>query len=243
MNNRIGTMVGAVMVALVIVGAGFWGMTRPMVTQAAQANSGYPRSITVVGQGSIKATPDKVTVQVGVQAQAGNSKQAIADNATSMTALMTKLKDLGIAEADIQTSNFSISPVYDQQGRTVTGYQVSNTVSVTIHQINKASDLLDGVVAAGANNIYGLSFGFENADAQQSLARDQAIESARTRAEAMAKAAGATVGQVLTINETVGGAPMPMPMMAMEKSDASGTPISAGAQSIEAQVQVTFELK
>lgn len=244
--NRFMTVLSAAFVALLIVAAGVFGAVafRPTATQAAQAGPSFARSITVVGNGTSKAAPDTATVQVGVQSQAATAREALTNNSASMQALVDKLKASGIPANDIQTSNFSISPTYDNDGRSVTGYQVNNLVSVKIREIGKASELLDSVVEAGANNIYGMSFGFDDPSAMQGTARDNAITDARARAEAMAKASGASLGQVITITENVGSVPPVMPMAKLAEQAAGGAPaIEAGEQTVSAQVQITYELR
>lgn len=244
--NRNTSLVGAALLVLVSVTLSVLGTLafRPTTTQAAQASPTDKRSITVVGTGTSKATPDTVTVQVGVQSQAATAREALDQNGASMQALITKLKEAGIADKDLQTSNFGINPTYDNDGRAVTGYQVSNSVTITIREIAKASELLDKVVSAGANNVSGISFGFADTAALQATAREQALANARTRAEGMAKATGGALGQVLIINETPMLTPMSMTNVMFDRAAGQPVaPIQAGEQSIEAQVQVTFELK
>jgi hypothetical protein len=218
---------------------------RPQPISAAAPAAVPMRQITVVGQGEAKATPDTAMVQIGVQTEALTARQALTDNNTKMTALIAKLKELGVGDKDIQTSNISIYPRYDHEGREVVGYQVGNMVSVKIRNVGQTGALLDQVVEAGANNLSGITFMIDDAKALEQQARDQAIANARTRAEAMAKAAGATVGQVYSITENIGTPPpMPMPMAAAREmaTDAS-VPVEAGEQTITAQVQITFELQ
>ncbi len=203
------------------------------------------RQITVVGKGEAKASPDTARVQLGVQTEAPSARQALTDNNGKMSALVAKLKELGVANQDIQTSNISIYPRYDHDGREVLGYQVHNTVTVKIRSVGQTGDLLDQVVDAGANNMSGISFMIEDPKALEQQAREQAIADARTRAEAMAKAAGASVGQIISISENIGTAPpvmYAMPEAAGRATDAS-VPTEAGEQTLSAQVQMSFELR
>lgn len=241
--ERTWTIVGAAFVALAVAVAVIVGTLGVSPTQAAQVSVDTRRSITVVGTGEIKGTPDTATVQVGVQSEGTNAREALTANGTQMQALLAKLREAGIADKDIQTSNFNISPAYNNDGRAVTGYQVNNTVAVTIRDISTASDLLDKVVTAGANNVYGVSFGFATPAALQADARLAAIADARTRADAMAQASGATLGQVLIITETAGASIAPMPLMQRDMAAGNATSIHAGALGVQAQVQVTFELR
>jgi uncharacterized protein len=247
MNNKLTSALIGGAVAVMIVAAGALGaiFARPNVTQAAQTSGGsVVRQITVIGTGDVKATPDQATVQIGVQSQGQTSQAAIADNNTKMEALLAKLKELGVADKDIQTSNFSISPTYSENGQTVTGYQVSNNASVTIRDVATTGTLLDGVVQAGANSIYGINFGIADTKALEGQARNAAIADAKAQADAMAQAAGGSVGQILNITETIGSTPVQPMMMRQEAMQAdSAVPIAQGEQTVNAQVQITYELR
>ncbi len=247
MNSKWSSVLIGGVVAAMIIAAGALGafFARPGVTQAAQTVGGsVVRQITVIGTGEAKGTPDQATVQLGVQSQAPTSSAALADNNTKMEALIAKLKELGIADKDIQTSNFSISPTYGNDGQAVTGYQVNNSASVTIRNIATTGTLLDSVVAAGSNSIYGISFGIGDPKSLQGEARNAAITNAKAQADAMAQAAGGSVGQILSITESIGSVPQPMMMQSEAMmADAKAVPISQGEQSVSAQVQITYELR
>jgi hypothetical protein len=232
------------LVAVLALGAiGAALITRPSSAQA-QAVSGM-RQITVVGNGEVKVTPDTAAVQIGVETTAPTTQEALAQNTAQATAIIEKIKALGVAEKDIQTSGFNIYPTYDNDGRQVTGYTVSNQVNVTIRDLAQAGNLLDQVVQAGANRIYGVSFTVADPAATLAQARDKAVADAKARAEQLAQASGATIGQVLVITENVGSSPVvAMPMM--DRAVVAGgapVPVQAGEQSYSAQVQITYELK
>jgi uncharacterized protein len=245
MNNRFLAMLSALTLIALTVAAGtlaaLWFRPRPT---AAQTPATTPvRQITVVGEGRAFAQPDTATIQIGVQTDAPTAREALTANNTQMNDLIAKLKELGIAERDLQTSNLSIWPRYDNRGRQVEAYQVTNTVTVKIRNIAEAGELLDQVVDAGANNLGGISFLIDDPSALQSTARDAAIADGRQRAEAMAQAAGVTLGEVLMISETISSPPV-YPMMRAEMADAAGSvPIQSGEQTITAQVQMTFEIR
>lgn len=247
MSPRFASLVSALaLVALAVtIGALVTLAIRPQTTAAAQ-NFTSVRQITVVGQGEAKAAPDTTIVQLGVQTDAASAQQALSDNSSRMQALIAKLKELGVADKDMQTSNVSINPRYNNDGKTVEGYQANNSLTVTIRNISQTGALLDQVVAAGANSIGGIGFTINDPSAIQQQARDKAIADARTRANAMAKAAGGTVGQVLAISENIGSAPPVMyraEMPAANAAVADSVPVQQGEQTINAQVQISFELK
>lgn len=247
MNMRFSTLAGAFGLATlaVAVGALIAVWSRPPTIVA--ATDGSPvRQITVVGKGDAKAAPDTASVQLGVQSEAETARQALTDNNTQMQAMIAKLKELGVADKDIQTSNINIYPRYDDKGRDVLGYQVSNTVTVTIRNISQTGELLDKVVDAGANSVMGISFMIDQPNQLEQTAREAAIRDARARAEAMAKTSNSALGQVLSITENIGATPPPVYPMARAElaADAAGSvPVQSGEQTINAQVQITFELR
>jgi uncharacterized protein YggE len=237
--------VAAVLVLAVLVGVVGVLYARPVTAQTSAGVTGM-RQVAVVGHGEVKGAPDTATVQIGVETQAGSAQDALAQNNTQAQAIAQKLKDLGVAEKDIQTSNFNIFPAYGSDGRQVEGYRVSNAVTVTIHNLEQAGSLLDQVVKAGANSIYGVSFSVANPEALLEQARTAAIENAKARATQLAKAGGATVGDVLVISENVSAPPIPLPAMGraaeMAQADAS-VPVQPGEQSFSVDVQVTYGLR
>lgn len=242
-STAIMSIVASALLLLALAGIGALLFTRPA---AAQSNSGVPgmRQVSVLGHGEVKARPDTATIQIGIDTEAANAKDALAQNNTQAQALQQKLAELKIDTKDIQTSNFSISPTYGNDGRQVTGYRVSNIVTVTIRNLDSAGTLLDQVVQAGANNIYGISFSVADTQKLMEQARQAAMADAKARATQLATAGGAAVGDVLIISENVSAPPVPMPML--DRAAAQGAPsvpVQAGEQSISIDVQATFALR
>ncbi len=247
MTRRISITLGVVASLLLLaILAGIVGVlyARPATAQTSGVTG--MRQVTVVGHGEVKGKPDTATIQIGVETEAPEAKDALAQNTTQAEALQAKLKELGVAEADMQTSNFSIYPTYGTDGRQVTGYHVSNSVIVKIRALDQAGTLLDQVVQAGANSINGITFSVEDPQALLGQAREQAIQDAKVRAEQLAKAGGATAGDVLVITENVGSQP-PVPMMyaapAADMAANKAVPMQPGEQSFAIDVQVTFALR
>ena len=247
MTRRIGLTLGiGAAILLLAVLAGVVGIlyARPATAQASVGVPGM-RQVSVVGHGEVKGKPDMATVQIGVETQAATSQAALAQNNAQAQAIVQKLKDLGVAEKDIQTSNFNIFPNYGSDGRQVEGYRVSNMVTVTIRNLDGAGQLLDQVVQAGANSVYGISFSVENPEAVLGQARKAAIENAKARAAQLAGASGAAVGEVLVISENVVQAPIPLAMAGRAEAaqSAPSAPVQPGEQSFTVDVQVTFALR
>jgi hypothetical protein len=227
---------------------------------AAQAQTPTPepvnnpaRTITVIGQATVHVVPDVANVSIGVETRAATVADATQENQTKMKALMAALKQAGIADKDIQTSNYSISwnqpqPIVSPApeiapGQTVTGttYTVSNMVNVTVRDLNAISEVLDTATAAGANSIWGVSFGMDKPDVPLADARTQAVADARTRAQALADLGGVKLGPVMSMSEVMSGGPIPVAMPFAAKEAAAGaTPISPGEVEVSYQVQVVY---
>lgn len=240
------TLIGvilAILLAATSAGIGALLATRPAAAQSPGVTAPV-RQVTVVGQGEITARPDIATVQIGVETEAPNAQEALAQNSAAAQAVQERIAALGIATKDIQTANFAIAPIYGNDGRQVTGYRVSNSVTVIIRNLDGAGALLDQVVQAGANNIYGISFSIDDPQALLDQAREQAITDARARAETLAQSSGATIGQVLVITENIGSAvPLVPVMVARAEVAAMPAPIQPGEQTLSVAVQVTYELR
>lgn len=219
------------------------------VSPAALAVSDAPRVITVSGQGDVRATPDEAMLSAGVVTTASTAAAALADNSRSMNAVLDALRHAGVPEKSMQTSGFNVSPQYatDKDGtqeQRITGYQVSNTVNVTLEDLSKVGPTLDVLVASGANSIGGVSFDIKNPKAAMAQARTLAVSDAVERAQTLAKAAGVTLGPILSINDGGNNDAEPRPMYRMVAVTAArATPIAAGEQNVTANVSITWEIR
>jgi uncharacterized protein YggE len=196
--------------------------------------------IVVTGDGSVSVTPNYAQIRSGVTTRAKSVKEAVDANSKLMTAVTNALRDVGIDPKDIQTSRFSIQPVYAQQEpRTLTGYSVTNQVSATIRQIDKVGDVLDRVIAAGATDVGNIAFLVSDASKALDQAREAAIADARRKGEVYAKAAGVRLGAVQWIAEDTGSGP-PVPMV--RAAAAAPVPISTGEDTLRVRVTVGFDI-
>lgn len=202
--------------------------------------------LTVTGEGEARAAPDMAAIQLGVTTQAPGAAEAMRRNSDQQRAVIEALAGAGIEQADIQTSGLNLNPVMDYaEGRapSVTGYQASNMVTVRVRDVARLGEVLDAIVAAGANEINGISFMREDGADSEDEARRAAVEDARHKAEVLAEAAGLTLGPVLVLRDTPAmEGPRPMMMEARAASDAAKVPIAAGEVAITAQVQMEFAL-
>ncbi len=213
---------------------------------AAQADDEKPRrTITVSASGSVAVEPDQARLTSGVTAEGASAREALTANSEAMKKVVGELKSAGIDPKDIQTSSFRVEPRYTRpaegQAPKIDGYSVTNEVQVLVRDLEKVGDILDRLVTAGANQSSGLNFEVSKAETALDEARKQAVANARRRADLYAAAAGAEVGEVLTIVEGDASAP-PRPMFARAmKADA--VPIERGTETLEASVTITWALK
>ncbi len=231
--------------------------TAPLAPAFNAATFNPARTITVVGRGEVKVAPEIATTTIGVDVQAGTVDAAMAEAQARMDAILEALKGLGIADADIQTSNFSInferspgsepmaSSTQTEPGefQPVPGfYRVSNMVMVTIRDLERVSEVLDTAVKSGANNIWGLSFGLDDTEALEAQAREAAIRNARERAESLAELNGVVAGGVVSISEVIGSQAIPL-YAAAEGRGGGGTPVQPGEVTFSTQIQVVYAIE
>ena len=203
------------------------------------------RTLAMPGHGEIRGTPDMAQITAGVTTNATTAAQALAANSARMKTVVAALEKLGVPEKNIQTTSFFVSPQYtngdNNSPRRLTGYQVNNDVSVRLEDVSKLGGTLDALVQAGANQMNGISFSIRNPTPLLEKARAEAIADARTRAETYAKAAGVSLGPILSISE--GGTETPRPMYRMAVAmQAAPVPVAAGEQSVTADVSVVWEI-
>jgi uncharacterized protein len=212
-------------------------------------DSGSDHWVEVTGEGSVNAAPDVARVTLGVTNTGKTAGEAMADNAKAANALVSLIKSEGVAPADIQTSNLSISPMFSQPSRgqetapTITGYSVSNIVAVKLHDIPRLGGLLDKAVTAGANSVYGVGFDHIDPSALLDNARALAVTDARRKADIYANAAGARIGRLMTLTEEQGRTPIARyPPRTYMAAAAVPTPIEAGEDKLTVTVTARFEL-
>jgi hypothetical protein len=219
-------------------------------TPAAQGDEAkVTRTVTVTGSGKVYLTPDIAYITIGVHTEGENAAEAVASNNAQAQEVIDALKAQGIAEKDIQTTNFSIYPQqeYDTEGKP-TGkikYIVDNSVFVTVRDITNVGDVLDAAVQAGANTISGIQFDVEDKTAALSEARKAAVADAGVKAEELASAAGVTLGDVQTISEYTSGGPQPMYDMraAAPMAEAASVPIQTGQMLLTVEVNIVYEIR
>jgi uncharacterized protein len=200
------------------------------------------RLVTVTGDAMVSVAPDTAMIRIGVTSQGKNAREASEANAKQMTAVLNAIKASGIDARDIQTSRLSLQPQYDTNKAgtaRLTGFQVTNQVTVRIRNIDILPAIIDHAIAAGANEMSGIEFVVSQQSKLLDQARAAAIVDAHRKAELYAKAAGAKLGRVVAITDE-GAAPPPRPVM--QALRAGATPVAPGEQTLRASVTVSYEL-
>lgn len=212
-------------------------------------NTNKSDSFVVSGEGEVSQAPDTAEVSLGVQSQ-GNTVQVAQDALNkSINAVTAAVKQQGVAEADIQTQNYSVNPNYDYNGgaQKITGYQAGSNLRIKVKDISKVNAVIDAGTAAGANQVGGVNFTVADPTALESQARDKAIANAKQRAEAAAKAAGFRLGRMVNYSESTnrpGGPELyAMGSSANLKTDAvAPTQVQPGSSTVSITVNLSYEI-
>ncbi|MCR4338660.1 MAG: SIMPL domain-containing protein [Gemmatimonadaceae bacterium] len=229
---------------LILVGVG--AFVAPIEGQQDASRAPERPSISVSAQGSTRITPDRATVQIGVQTQGSTAAAASAENAHVAQRVVAAVKALGIGAEQISTVNYSVNPEYrDIENRRpeVIGYMVHNTVVVDVRQIEQVGRVIDASLGAGANMINSLNFYASNTEEARRVALAAAVEKARTEAEVIARAAGGTLGSLA--NASVGAYMVPMGGVVRMRATAEmaappPTPVEPGSELLTVQVSTRW---
>lgn len=216
---------------------------------SAQESKTMPRVISLNGHGEVKASPDMAVVTVGVMSQAQTAREALTQNTAAMEKIFSSLKTGGIEARDIQTSNFSVNPRYDygqnnNQPPRLVGYDVSNSVAVSVRKLDTLGSVLDTVVSQGSNQINGIMFTIADDAKLQDEARKVAVADAERKAQLYAEATHITLGQIMGVSE--GNFQPPQPVFygkAMRADAAAAVPIAQGEQTVAIDVTIMWEIK
>jgi uncharacterized protein YggE len=200
--------------------------------------------VTVTGQATVRVAPDTAVIRIGVTSHGKTAREASETNAKQITTVMNAIKNSGIDARDIQTSRLSLQPQYDPNKAgpaRLLGFQVTNQLTVTIHDITRLPALLDRAIASGANEMSGIEFEVSGQSKLLDQARDEAIADAHRKAALYAHAAGAKLGRVMAITEE--GAPAPPRPFAAMRAGAGAVPVAPGEQTLRAVVTVSYALE
>ncbi|MGB5778482.1 MAG: SIMPL domain-containing protein [Allopontixanthobacter sediminis] len=197
---------------------------------------------------TVKAKPDLATISAGVSTEAPTAAAAMRQNASEMDAVIKRIKALGIADRDIQTTGINLSPRYDYdqptQRQVFRGYSASNRVSVILRKVPDTGKVLDALVEAGATDIGGPQFSIDNDTAAKAQARKAAMQNAQAQAMEYAKWAGYTGVRLLEVSESI-MSNQPMPMMEQSivvTGSRMKTPVEPGMVGTGVNVTVKYEM-
>ena len=206
--------------------------------------------VEITASETVQSEPDQATVGAGVTTRARTAVQAMRDNANAMDAVIARLKALGIAREDIQTSGVNLNAAFQYNNNNTPpvfqGYDVTNQVSVTLRDIGKVGATLDSLVGSGANNLNGPFFSRKNDKPQRAQAREAAFKTAEAQARDYAKMAGFGGVRLLAVEETLSqGGPIPFEAMraqAITVTAAKVTPIEPGRVGTAVQLTAKYEM-
>ncbi|NLK21673.1 MAG: SIMPL domain-containing protein [Epulopiscium sp.] len=203
-------------------------------------------TITATGEGVVKVKPDIANITMGVRIENKDARTAQTKNAEKMDQVIAALKKMGIADKDIQTSNYSIYPQYDWEakgGSKIIGYTVENTIKITVRDITKVGDVLDIGVEEGANVSSGIQLSIADTEKYYQEALKQAVNNAKGKATAIGEAIGVTIKIPSSITEqSVGGRSViyAEDLQMNVRKEMDRTPIQTGELDIRALVEVSY---
>lgn len=212
------------------------------------AADGPAATITVTGEGHVEAAPDLATLSLGVTTQGETASAAMEANSAALATVVARMKAAGIADRDVQTSNLSLNPNWQQAEGSdtpkIVGYVATNVLTVRVRKLATIGSVMDAAITDGANTLNGISFGLDDPEPALDKARVAAVKAARARAEMLVTAAGGTLGRIVSINESGSTMPpMPMPMYRMEAAMADAVPVEGGEVGMTASVTIVFEIE
>jgi uncharacterized protein len=206
---------------------------------AAAASAG----ITVVGTGSVRVAPDTAEWSFGVQTSGDTAAAALSANSDAMKGMLAALRDAGLGGDDLRTEQVSVYPRTSDDGSSIVGYDASNTAHAVIRDLERAGAIVDAVVAAGANQVYGPTLAASDAEERYGAAVEAAFDDARSRAQAIADKAGLALSEPVAIVEGAsGGGGDSAYARELDVEAAADVPIEPGVQEVSATLTVTFAI-
>ncbi len=225
----------AAVAALALAVSALAGVGRPEAARGQEAD-GPSRSITTNGNGTVATVPDRAQFSFGVQAQARTASAALAAADAQLRRVVAALREAGVAAADLQTEQISLSPRITEEGGQIEGYVAVSSVSARIRELARAGAVVDAAVGAGANQVSGPMLTRSDTDQLYRTALRNAYADARVKAQALADAAGVTLGAATAVVEGGGGA---IPFAAGDRASEAAV-VEPGTQEVQASVTVTF---
>jgi uncharacterized protein YggE len=231
----------ALVVAVTVVAA---GRAQPVfITSPAASSSTTSPDAGVItsGDASVSKKPDTAFLYAGVESQQSTASGAQSDLASKAAKLIARVKALGVADKDLNTAGYSVGPTYTPGGQSVNGYRASEQLEITWHDVNTVGKALDAIVQEGGATNVGASFGLADPKAAQAEARTLAIADARSRAQAMASAAGVTLGRVIRISD-INSSGIPSARFDVGSAAPAATQLPVGELNVTVSVEVDFAI-
>ncbi|MBF8280366.1 MAG: hypothetical protein HW383_139 [Candidatus Magasanikbacteria bacterium] len=205
-------------------------------------------NVTISGEGKVTATPNIAYTDIGMVTEGKDVADSQKENSEKMNSLIGGIKAAGVADADIQTSQYNIYPRYSYEaGKSrIDGYTVSQSVRVKIRDLTKINDILGLAGKYGANQVSGVQFTIDDPEMLQAEARAKAVEQAKKKAAMLAGQLGVKFTRIVSFSESFGGGgPMPMYLKAEGVGGAEFLPpqVEPGSLEVQVQVSITFELQ
>jgi hypothetical protein len=232
-------------VVLIILAIFLLANTNQIINTATTTNT-----VSFNGEGKVVAKPDIGKINLSIVTDALTSKIAQDENSKKSKALTDYLKKESIDDKDIKTTGYNIYPQYRYPpygGQpTITGYQVNQSMEIKVRDLDKVSNVLDGVVSAGANQVNGLSFEIDNPDALKAEARAKAIADAKKKANELKSQVGISLGKIVNFSENTGGYPVPVYFDSQVKGmggGGGGPEVPTGENEITVNVTITYQIK
>ena len=209
-----------------------------------QTIAGTRLDINVTGE--VTRVPDIAVITAGVVTRSPSATGAIQDAANRMQKVIVALKQAGVEDRDVQTSNVSLNPQYrdpENQSPQLVGYTASHQLTIRFRDIRSSGKILDALVSEGANQISGPSLTIDKPEAALEEARANAVQIGRAHAELYARSLGLRVVRIVSVSESGGYAAPPRPVPMMARAEMSNTNIEPGEQKLQVSLAMTFELQ
>jgi uncharacterized protein len=238
------SVAAASLVALLVTVVTGAGARQPVFITSPAASStttSIESGVFTSGDGSVSKQPDTAFLYAGVESQQTTASAAQSDLASKAAKLIARVKALGVADKDLNTGGYSVGPTYSPGGETVNGYRASEQVLITWHDVTTVGKALDAIVQEGGATNVGASFGLADPKAAQAEARTLAIADARSRAQAMASAAGIRLGQVIRVSD-LSSSGIPSPQYDIAGAAPAATQLPVGELSVSVTVEVDFAI-
>jgi uncharacterized protein len=240
----IGVAAAALLIGAYAVGAaqGDGSSAQAATTAAQQPASGAAGRITVTGTGTVTGTPNQLVLSMGVQVNADSVSAALAEANQATDRVTAAVQGLGVAGSDVQTSGLSIYPSYPDGSQVPAGYQVTESLTATLRQLDKAGQQIQAAADAGGNaiTVSNVSLNLTDDGPLLAIARANAMKDARAKATQFASAAGEQLGQVVSVTQAGSTSPPVFNSTSVASAGSAAVPISPGSQQVSVSVTVVY---